>query len=401
MSAATSTDVTLNHRGESYTLWMRGGKFYLRLTRNGKPLWKSLRTTSKPTALERAKKELDTLEKNDWKPTAKVVAPQRTATLGEILAAFRSGGAQTLLSPRTIRQYAGSFEEVVATATGKEYNPATSSDFLTEELVRKYMAACRAIDPETSAPRRPDHSIQSSLTQARCVLQENFSDIYRHLQMPDLTGFRAKKRFKKQIVAGFVPLDRQTVLDMEAAAHRLWEIRESVWIPYAMMSVVGLRNGEVEKAKWSDFEERAVYGLDGKAKLVRTFRVRADYEEAVTGEIEVPDDFWAKLLPYKEAATTEYVCPGKNKTERAQVCERNINRFVERFIQGREKVSYELRKWAGSIVATKHGIYAAQRFLRHKSVTTTERYYATYLKGQSAASASDRAEIYGLAQAAV
>jgi len=397
MSLATKTDTILNHRGENYTLWQRGGKFYLRLTRNARPIWKSLRTTQKTAAVERAKKELDALEKNDWKPAVKVVAPKRTATLGEILEAFRTSGAQTLLSPRSIRQYAGSLEELVSTATGKEYNPATSGAILTEELIRKYMAACRAINPETGEPRRPDHSIQSSITQARCVLQENFSDIYRHLVMPELTGFRAKKRFKKKNVDGFVPLDRQTVIDMEAAAHRLWEIREAVWIPYAMMSVLGLRNGEVEKATWSDFEERTVYGMDGKPRLSRTFRVRADYEEAITGEIEVPDDLWEKLQPYKEEATTEYVCPGKNKTERAQVCDRNINRFVERFIKDRQKVSYELRKWAGSIVATKHGIYAAQRFLRHRSVTTTERYYATYLKGQSAASASDRAEIYGLA----
>lgn len=398
--SATSTEVTLNHRGETYTLWMRGGKFYLRLSRNGKGIWKSLKTTQKAAALERARKHLTELERNDWKPTAKAPAQERVATLGQILVAFGKSGGQTLLSHRTIRQYAGSMKEFVSTATGKEFNPETPSSILTEDLVRKYMAACREIDPETGLPRRPDPSIQSSITQARCVLQENFSDIYRHLKLPDLTGFRVKKRFKKHIAAGFVPLDRQTVIDMETAAQSLWEIRESVWIPYAMMSVLGLRNGEVEKAKWSDFNERVVYGSDGTPKLTRTFRVRADYEEAVTGEIEVPEDFWAKLLPYKEAATSEYVCPGKNKTERAQVCERNINRFVERFIQGREKVSYELRKWAGSIVATKHGIYAAQRFLRHKSVTTTERYYATYLKGQSAASASDRAEIYGLAQAA-
>ena len=397
MSLATKTDTILNHRGESYTLWMRGGKFYLRLTRNGRPIWKSLRTGQKAAALERAKKELDALEKNDWHPVAKVVAAPRFATLGEILTAFRNSGAQTLISPRTIRQYAGSFEELVTTATGKEFNPSTSSAILTEDLIRKYMAACREINPETGEPRRPDPSIQSSITQARCVLQENFSDIYRHLKLPDLAGFRAKKRFKKHTAAGFVPFDRQTVIDMEAAAARLWEIREDVWIPYALMSVLGLRNGEVEKAQWTDFEERTVYGMDGKPRPSRVFRVRADYEEAIAGEIEVPDDLWAKLQPYKDAATTEYVCPGKNKTERAQVCERNINRFVERFIKDRQKVSYELRKWAGSIVATKHGIYAAQGFLRHRSVTTTERYYATYLKGQSAASASDRAEIYGLA----
>ncbi len=396
-TTAISTDISFNHRGESYTFWLRGGKFYLRLTRNGKAIWKSLKTTSKPVALERAKRALDELERNEWQPAVKSTQPERLATLGEILETFRASGSQTLLSHRSIRQYAGSLEELVSTATGKEYNPETSSSILTEELIRRYMAACRMIDPATGAPRRPDHSIQSSITQARCVLQENFSDIYRHLKLPDLTGFRAKKRFKKNTESGFVPLDRQTVIDMEAAADRLWEIREAVWIPYAFMSVLGLRNGEVEKARWSDFEERTVFDAKGNPSRVRVFRVRADYEEAISGEIEVPDDLWAKLQPYKEDATTEFVVPGKNKTERAQVCDRNINRFVERFIRDREKVSYELRKWAGSIVATRHGIYAAQRFLRHKSVTTTERYYATYLKSQQAASSTDRAEIYGLA----
>lgn len=399
-TTAIRTDISFNHRGESYTLWMRGGKFYLRLTRNGKALWKSLKTTSKPAALERAKKELDSLEKNDWKPEAKAVAPQRTATLGEILEIFRRSSAETLLSLRSIRQYAGSLEELVSTALGKEYQDTMSSSLLTEELIRKYMAACRKINPETGLPYRPDHSIQSSITQARCVLQENFSDIYRELLLPDLTGFRVKKRFKKKVNEGFVPFDRQTVIDMETAAHRLWENRDAVWIVYAMMSQLGLRNGEVAKALWEQFIERPVFDDKGIATTKRFFRVRADYAEAVGRELPVSDSLWEKLQAFKDEALTEFVCPGKNKSERAITCLRQINRFAERFIRDREKISYELRKWAGSIVATRYGIYEAQKFLGHRSVTTTETYYASYLKTLSSADTAARNQIYGFPQAA-
>ncbi len=398
MSTATSTDISFNHRGESYTLWLRGGKFYLRLSRGGKAIWKSLKTTQKAAAIERAKKALDELERNDWKPAVKEEAPAKAATLGQILDRFLKGNSTTLLHPRTAKNYACSLKEVVSTGTGKEYNPETPASILTEKLVRDYMAACRALDPETQQPRRPDSSIRSTITQARCVLQENFKDLYHDIVLPDLTGFRAKKRFKPQQDVGFVPFDRQTVIDMEAAAERLWKNRDATWISYALMSQLGLRNGEVEKALWSDFITRPVFDEKGAKSEIRVLRVRAGYDEALTGEIEVPSDLWEKLKVYQDAAITEYVVPGKNKTERAAVCDRQINRFVERFIPDRQKLSYELRKWAGSIVATRHGIYAAQRFLRHRSVTTTERYYATYLKSQTAATTADRAAIYGLEQ---
>lgn len=400
MSTATRTEHQVEHHGKGYSLWMRGSNFYLRLERDGRTIWKSLRTANLPAAKTKARTELETLSKNDWKPEAKSVAPQRTATLGEILQRFEAGNATTLLDARTARDYANTLKKVVEVGTGRPYDSTISSSILTEQLVRNYITKGREINPETGKPRRPDSSIRSSLVQARCVLQEHFSDLYHDLKLPDLKGFRAKKRFKPQQEVGFVPFDRQTVIDMEAAAERLWQNRDATWVCYALMSQLGLRNGEVEKALWSDFITRPVFNEKGKKTEIRVLRVRAGYDEAVGGEIEVPDDLWAKLEAYKDEAITEFIVPGKNKTERANVTERQINRFVERFIPDRQKLSYELRKWAGSIVATRHGIYAAQRFLRHKSVTTTERYYATYLKSQTAATWADRAEIYGLEKTA-
>jgi hypothetical protein len=40
------------------------------------------------------------------------------------------------------------------------------------------------------------------------------------------------------------------------------------------------------------------------------------------------------------------------------------------------KPLHELRKEVGAVIATKQGIYAASRFLRHSDITTTARHYA-------------------------
>ena len=391
---ATRTDIEITHQGKSYQLWRRGDNLYLRIMRDRRQIWKSLKSSNKAVAIATAKKYLDEQSRTGWAPEVVAASPARLATLGEILSRFEDPKniSRLLISERSVAQYASALKTLVSTGTGKEYIPSISSSILTEKLVRDFIARSREA-------KRPDHSINSHLTTARCVLSEKFSEIYDGLTLPDLKGFRLKKNFKGNKSEGFRDFGRQTVIDMESAAEALWQVREPVWVVYAMMSQLGLRNGEVERAKWSDFEERTIFNANGESSTIRTFRVVAQYEEAIEGEIEVSDELWQKLSAYKKD-DSEFVVPGKNKTERAIYCERMINRFVERFIPDRQKKSYELRKWAGSIVATRHGIYAAQRFLRHRSVTTTERYYATYLSRNRAATSSDRQQIYGLARVA-
>jgi len=83
-------------------------------------------------------------------------------------------------------------------------------------------------------------------------------------------------------------------------------------------------------------------------------------------------------------------------TARAKLCDRDICRFVEPFIKGRRKLAYELRRWAGLRVATRYGVYAAQAFLGHRSVTTTEKFYAKNLARMQSASRLDHAQLYGI-----
>ena len=55
-----------------------------------------------------------------------------------------------------------------------------------------------------------------------------------------------------------------------------------------------------------------------------------------------------------------------------------LNRWLRAKGITSNKPLHELRKEVGAIVATKHGIYAASRFLRHSDITTTARHYSDH-----------------------
>jgi hypothetical protein len=58
---------------------------------------------------------------------------------------------------------------------------------------------------------------------------------------------------------------------------------------------------------------------------------------------------------------------------------RVLNPIIREALPGRQKAAYELRKLAGSVIATRDGMFAASRFLGDRS-DTVERYYAALLK---------------------
>jgi len=61
------------------------------------------------------------------------------------------------------------------------------------------------------------------------------------------------------------------------------------------------------------------------------------------------------------------------------VVERELSRWVGQFLRGRgNTTSYELRRWAGSLVLDAHNgdITAARDFLRHSDIKTTLEWYA-------------------------
>jgi integrase len=112
--------------------------------------------------------------------------------------------------------------------------------------------------------------------------------------------------------------------------------------------------------------------------------------------LALPDDLPASTISNIAGDPTDPsapIIPAANKTERRNLCQRAINRFVRRFLPDRDKAAYELRKWAGSLVWSTQGDTAAQSFLGHTDIQTTQRYYARFLRPVRAVSAADRAAV--------
>lgn len=398
------TEVIVTHRGKRYTLWRRGDNFYLRLRKQGRQIWKTLGTSLKEQAVKQAKTELDKLESNAWQPAPK--KPEATkgmATVGEILDRYLA--AERDIATATKNNYIAAMETLLRVVTGKDNPRPLPASILSEETLDSYIAKERA-------KGRPDHSIHASLTQARCIVSPKVMALYKGFILPSLNGFRAPRDFKGDRGAGFIPFTRDEVIALETWADERRRARDPLWIVYAFMSQLALRNKEVSLAKWDDIVEGVEYEA-GKPITKRYLRVQAEYAEAKPALIEIRDDLWTDLQAYQptscihEPVSDEngallpcdpcaHIVPARTKTERNNLCKRGINDALRDLIQGRRKIAYELRRWAGSRIYTMHGSDAARNTLRHASVVTVERYYATELKGVKAAAPSDLADIYGL-----
>ena len=406
MSSAERSEIVVIHRGKSYTLWRRGDNLYLRLRKDGRAIWKTLGTGLKEYAVKQAKAELDKLERSDWKPEPKKAGSTSTsglATVGEILDRYMS--AERAIAPATRNNYVAAMETLLRVVTGKDDPRVLSSSILSEETLDCYIAKERA-------KGRPDHSIHASLTQARCIISPKVMSLYKGLTLPNLDGFRAKRDLKGDREAGFIPFTREEVMDLESKGAELLKAKSPLWIVYVFMSRLALRNNEVARAKWSDISEGVEYE-GGKPVSKRYLRVVGQYAEAMPAPVEITDDLWQHLRTFRPTTCTHqivmdkkgdplpcdtctHIVPARNKTERAELCERGINDAMRELIKGRRKIAYELRRWAGSIVYTVHGSDAARNTLRHASVVTVEKYYAKELKGVKSAGSSDLRDIYGL-----
>ena len=67
-------------------------------------------------------------------------------------------------------------------------------------------------------------------------------------------------------------------------------------------------------------------------------------------------------------------------TDRTDNIFRSVSAWLRALGWETGKTNHELRKYAGSQVAMRYGIYEAQCWLRHSTVKVTEQHYTTYVK---------------------
>lgn len=244
-------------------------------------------------------------------------------------------------------------------------------------------AAITAHQKDAMEPGLRSHvSINSDVRQARAVFSRNAVDYYESqgLVMPESLAKFMKVRLLKEEMHGYVPIDPAILAEMDAAIAELKITDYELWKVLIIVRRLGLRDDELlhAKGKW------IVATNEGPAFAIRN-SVEFKTKNGIEREILLPPDLAKELTGI--GAEKFIIRHDLLPTPRYNFIYRKANVWIRQYLPDREKGLYELRKQAGSEVATSAPghIYDAQKFLGHKSYATTEKYYAKNLNRPRAA----------------
>ena len=194
---------------------------------------------------------------------------------------------------------------------------------------------------------------------------------YEDLNLPDLNGFRNEKvempkRTKPRA------LDVGVISAINAAAQNLAAFDPAVYVAFLLFSRLGLRNVEIRNARWHWIQNGRIGIIDRPEENF--------YPKGSEGWVPIAPDVLKELMRFRDLSTDDYIVPGRTATERKEAVDRRHSNWVGQWIKNRSKTSYELRRYAGSLVynATRD-ILKVRDFLRHASVETTQQWYAYLL----------------------
>ena len=250
-----------------------------------------------------------------------------------------------------------------------------------------------------------NYSLNSSYSQAKAVFSKNAMKLYKSkgLKLPANLKDFCEAGFLKQMDTRFVPIpkdiDEKIKLACElsltdASDTAVKEAGLEGKIPDKKIAVAvelaryaGLTAKEIAGIRWEWFEE-----IHGVPVIAIRYRPAAGDVPAweskgnkKNGNVPVRAERVARWRSAfgAENKTSGYVFDFPKEWLRIDFVKRTVSQWVAQFLPDREKKLHELRKQAGSEVATKEGIYAAARFLRD-TVIVAERHYASLLKQVSA-----------------
>lgn len=341
--------------------------YYVRFQFQGREVFKSLKTSNLASAKKAAKTVFDRIHDEQFihpRTSGKV----DSVTLGKIEEIYLADGNGKI---RSRRQNINALYKIIASEKTHEECQALFLEEVNESSVRVHIAAA-------TKAKRPGNSTNSEIRQARAVFSKKaVKNIYtpKKISLPaSLTGFMNADMASEQAVStGYVPLDRSILVQLDKAMIKLKKTDLDTWKVVTLMRRCALRNSEIlaAKGKWIIETE------DGPALAILN-RPEDDFTTKNGRECEILID--KKLASTLRCEAEEFLIgQGKHKTDRYDIIYRTASAFVRKYTQGRKKSLYELRKEAGSRVATEEGLFAAQALLRHSSQKTTERFYARSL----------------------
>jgi integrase len=360
-----------------------GGPYYIRFeppSNCGKRVTivhRSLRTNVVAAAKARAKLIIEPILNGQWEVAEKLKSRSGYGTIGAIIERYQT---QAEDRPATVRNNGNALRLLLRTVHGGDPD-AQSSSVLTGDLIRQF-ERIRMADAKTEpARRRARASIRSYVVQARSLVAPRKMHFYEDINLPDLDAFR-KERVEMPKRSKPRALDTGVIAAINAAAPALASSDPAVYVAFLMFSRLGLRNIEIRNARWNWIENGRIGIIERPGENF--------YPKGSEGWVPIASDVLKELMKFRNLSHNDYIVPGVTATERKEAVDRRHSAWVGQWIKDRSKTSYELRRYAGSLVynATRD-ILKVRDFLRHASVETTQQWYAYLLEDVPAIGMND------------
>ncbi len=319
--------------------------------------------------------------------------PVSVATVGEYIAA-----AEKVFSgePRTFGGYALALRRIAGDMQGtlktsKRFKPGGKTDYrrkvdivpldvLTPERIQAWRLAHVAKAGKNPAAQKSARTTANSLLrQARSLFGKRITRYITGLNLPQPLPFSSVEFFPRESMKYQSKIDPAKLL--QKATSELQIAVPDAYIALLLALGCGLRRGEIDRLLWGqvDFDKGVIHLEVTEAGGLKSADSQAD--------VAIDATMVGMLRGFHALATGAHVLTGGNSEEssrkwghryRADGTFEKLNAWLRENGVDTRTPLHTLRKEAGSLIATAHGIHAASKFLRHHDIGITAAVYADH-----------------------
>ena len=325
-------------------------------------------------AKHRPTKREDVSTLGAWIEAARLVFDKSQTTFDAYARAARNIAADILKVKRTKNRFGRKG------GTFRQQADLTPVSIFTERAVQewkiRYVKERGGSNPARQRAARI--SCNSALRMARSLFQES---IAKHLPPLDMEErpFAKVDFYPRESMKYHSKIDPTILLGK--ARIELGEKTPEVFKILLLAIGAGLRRGEIDRLLWRQIN------LDSGEIHIEVTEAGSLKSADSTAKVAIDETLCGLLRGYKANATSQFVIDGGSgeggsrawgQRYRCQVAFDCLLGWLRQNGVEDRRALHTLRKEAGSIIATKSGIYAAARFLRHSDIKVTAQHYADH-----------------------
>jgi integrase len=311
----------------------------------------------------------------EWIAAAKRVFDGSPATFGSYTRCLRSIGADILKVAKTKKRFA----RASAGAYRRQIDSASLAMFSAEALQAWRIRFVQRAGANPAKQRSARISCNSMLRQARALFSKKILKFMSGLNSPEPLPFTAVDFYPRESMRYQSKIDPAVLL--QAASAELAVSDSEAFKALLLALGAGLRRGEIDRLLWRQVN------FDVGVIHIETTEAGGLKSEDSAGGVPIDPALVALLRGYRAKTKGLFVIEGGVNGAGPRAwgqryrCDDVFVRLMA-WLRGKgvegAKPLHTLRKEAGSIVATKAGIYAASRFLRHADIQVTSQHYADH-----------------------